>query len=61
MCDGVHACDKEFGFASEKIKKLSSRVRLQEDKTSCSRNPEENNMALREGHHCFHVSPNCTI
>lgn len=37
--DSVHTYDKKIGFASEKIKKLSSSIRLQEDKTSYSRNP----------------------
>jgi len=37
--DSVHTYDKKIGFVSEKIKKLSSHIRLQEDKTNYSRNP----------------------
>lgn len=37
--DSVHTYDKKIGFASEKIKKLSSNIRLQEDKASYSKNP----------------------
>lgn len=34
--DSVHTYDKKIGFASEKIKKLSSNIRLQDNKTSYS-------------------------
>lgn len=48
VCDGVYIYDQEIGFASKKIKELSSNIRPQEDQKSYSRNPAENAMALRQ-------------
>lgn len=48
VCDGVHIYDQEIGFASKKIKEQLSNIRPQEDQKSCSRNPAENSMALRQ-------------
>lgn len=55
--DSMHTYDKKMGFASEKIKSLSSNTRLEEDKASYSRIQQESNAALRQAHHCFHLPP----
>lgn len=41
VLDSIHTYDKKMGFASEKIKNLSSNTRLEEDKASYSRIQQE--------------------
>lgn len=44
----MYIYDQEIGFASKKIKELSSNIRPQEEQKGYSRNPAENTMALRQ-------------